>query len=306
MHHYPLIAICMLPLFPNLPSTSDTALCKSDQRLLPASVFLLFKNVSIILLIPSQSCQRLTGAQRINPHDCRNAVDMHWPDGRTPIRYFLSDPRPSNADSIPSYNYLGSCRVALESAGPHENLPPSILLRPHELRGFAGYLIQRCAAENNGNSGFLTFGLSSALSFIHDSGSNNSFGGNFLTISISPRAHQDATVYEPGSHNPNIAAILAEHVAGLGRAVGYWGKKVRFSYFSIFKVVLVFYRLYLVMRMSREYDQSKEGPRGNDRDRGDQSGWLQTTHSDSHSFYTDSVEISSAFSIAKMLFRKET
>ncbi len=71
----------------------------------------------------------------------------------------------------------------------------------------------------------MTLGFTSALSYVHQP-KNLTFAGNFLTISIEPRAHLGVTVQEPGSRNPNIAARLAVHVAGLGDAVGEAGGKV--------------------------------------------------------------------------------
>ena len=144
---------------------------------------------------------------------------MDWPSANTYQRYYLTDPHPSEAEVIPTYSYVGSCRVALETAGPPEHLPHSMLLRPHDLRGLAGYLIQTCAVEGDGIGGFLTLGFTSALGWIHDA-QNLTFAGNFLTISIEPRAHTGVIIQEPGSRDANIAARLAAHMAGLGNALG--------------------------------------------------------------------------------------
>lgn len=175
-------------------------------------------------------CYSHQGARPIVPLDCQTAVDANWPNGRSFVRYFLNDPRPSDGEWLPNYEYSGSCRVAIETAGPPEHLPHSVLLRPRDLRGLAGYLIQKCAAENGGIGGFLTLGFTSATGFIHNA-ANNSWSGNFLTVSIQPRIHRDRHMsnLEPGNYNANIAALLSTHAAGLGHALGITVRKVGHS-----------------------------------------------------------------------------
>lgn len=175
-------------------------------------------------------CYRHQGARPILPSDCQRAIDQNWPDGNNFVQYYLQDPRPSNAQWIPSVEYSGSCRVALEPAGPREHYPHTLLLRPNSLRGLAGHLIQTCAAESHGIGGFITLGLIGAMGYIHNP-VNESWNGNFLTISIHPRIHRDRQMsnLEPGSHNPNIAALLSQHAASLARAMGSTGRKVGLS-----------------------------------------------------------------------------
>ncbi len=57
----------------------------------------------------------------------------------------------------------GSCTVSIESAGPGKESPWEraeqqnyFSIPPDELRGVAGYLIQKCAEEGNGIGGFMT------------------------------------------------------------------------------------------------------------------------------------------------------
>ncbi len=179
-------------------------------------------------LPPDRSfCYRHHGAHPIVPLDCQTAIDQNWPHGRSFVQYFLQDPRPSASESIPNVAYMGSCRVAIETAGPHEHLPQSVLLRPLQLRGLAGHLIQKCAVENQGIGGFLTLGVASAMGYVHNH-TDEYAGGNFLTISIHPNHHRNRqmTNFEPGSHNPNIAALLSIHAVNLGRALGDTGRKV--------------------------------------------------------------------------------
>lgn len=106
-----------------------------------------------------------------------------------------------------------------------------MLLRPSELRGLAGYLIQQCAVEQNGIGGFATLGFTSALSWVHEA-RNLSFAGNFLTISIEPRGVLGAQIVEPGSRDANIPAKLAAHMAGLGSALGDFGKRVCLNFLN--------------------------------------------------------------------------
>ena len=171
-------------------------------------------------------CHRSDGVRPILPLDCQVAVDQNWPNDDNFVRYFQNDPRPSAGEWIPNFAYLGSCRVSIETAGPPEHLPHSVLLRPRELRGLAGFLIQKCAVENRGIGGFVTIGFTSALSYIHNP--TKTWGGNFLTISIQPRLRRNRNLnaLEPGSHDTNIAVMLSAHAVSLGQALGNSGRKV--------------------------------------------------------------------------------
>ena len=155
----------------------------------------------------------------VHPLSCQRAVDENGPDGRTPIRYFMKDPRPSEGEWIPHREHYGPfCRVSIETAGPYEHLPHSVLLSPQKIRGLAGFLIQKCAVENRGPGGFITMGLEKTLAYTHNQASshnpyNEQWGGNFLTISIQSRFRLGEDTLEPGSRDRNIAALLSASIA---------------------------------------------------------------------------------------------
>ena len=159
-------------------------------------------------------CHRHPSKFPISPLECQWAVNENWPDGRTPIRYYMKDPRPSDSEYIPNHVEGYTCRVSIETAGPREYLPDSVLLEPHKLRGLAGYVIQKCAAENQGLGGSVTIGLTGALAYIHNP-INEHWGGNFLTISIRPRFLPGEDTIQPGSQDRNIAAVLSAYAASI-------------------------------------------------------------------------------------------
>lgn len=174
-------------------------------------------------------CDPIYG-QNIKPSDCQLAVDIFWPPGNTPIHYYFEDPSPSNAIRLPKYDKQGTCKVTIEAAGPRygqaHGFPSYLEHRPNELKGLAGYLIERCAHQGGGIGGFVTLGMKAAERYVAgvvnegwedvkdwQDGVSNS--GTFLTISINGA---DRSGFRPGDTDPWIPAYLSMYAARLAQA----------------------------------------------------------------------------------------
>ena len=107
-----------------------------------------------------------TYGTNIIPVECDLLVDNLWPTGNTPINYYFRDPTPSNAIRLPKTNIWGSCQMAIEPGGPPTSYPNFLKLRPNEIRGLAGYVIEKCAAEMGGIGGFVTLGFGAAETYV--------------------------------------------------------------------------------------------------------------------------------------------
>ena len=69
---------------------------------------------------------------------------------------------------------LGECRISVEAAGP--TTTPAANMIPDHIRGFAGWIINRCVVGARGLGGFMTLGLSDLITFLLDPTSNTRTG----------------------------------------------------------------------------------------------------------------------------------
>ena len=108
----------------------------------------------------------------IVPSDCEAAGEalLHGTDA---IYYYLN--RPDMPNNLPftvtkgsftmrtyvSYTILfnfcaGSCAISVEYAGPEYATPSFVELVPEEIRGMAGFIINKCPSQEAGMGGFVT------------------------------------------------------------------------------------------------------------------------------------------------------
>ena len=61
--------------------------------------------------------------------------------------------------------------ITLEQAGPSPH-PGLIMLSPDDVRGMAGYVVQKCVTDGGGVGGFVTSGFSNMVDYVLDPNTN--------------------------------------------------------------------------------------------------------------------------------------
>ncbi len=63
----------------------------------------------------------------LDSFDCGMLVETYWPKGKTPVKYYFSQPAPSNGIALPfisdSVGWDATCQIAIEPAGPSHRYP---------------------------------------------------------------------------------------------------------------------------------------------------------------------------------------